>query len=449
MPAADTIFALSSARGKAGVSVFRISGPLAAEAIRLLTGGDVPAPRTAVLRTLRDPQGDEVDRALVLWFRAPASFTGDDTAELHVHGSRAVIDALTQALSAQPGLRPAEPGEFTRRAFDNGKLDLTAAEGLADLIAAETVEQRRLALRHMQGGLRGLADKWRADLVRAGAHLEACIDFPDEEIPSGLLEGVAATVAALKADITSHLTTTRRGEIIRDGFTIAIIGAPNVGKSSLLNALARRDVAIVSATPGTTRDPVEVHLDLAGYAVTLIDTAGLRETDDAIEGEGIRRTRLRAEAADMRLVVATCLGDGLDSRVTQEIQEHDVLVLNKQDLAPGQAIPQLNIPAPVFSLSAHTGQGLDELIDWLTEQVVARTATPETIPLTRARHRYALEAVTRNLDRFIGNLGEPGAGIDMLAEDLRMAARELGKLTGRIGVEDYLDVIFRDFCIGK
>jgi tRNA modification GTPase len=449
MPAADTIFALSSARGKAGVSVFRICGPRAAEAIRLLSGADVPTPRTAVLRTLKDPEGGDIDRALVLWFGGPASFTGDDTAELHVHGSRAVIDALTQALATQPGLRPAEPGEFTRRAFENGKLDLTAAEGLADLIAAETAEQRRLALRHMQGGLRDLADRWRTELIRAGAHLEACIDFPDEEIPAGLLDDIAAAIAALRKDILDHLATTRRGEIIRDGFSVAIIGAPNVGKSSLLNALARRDAAIVSATPGTTRDPVEVHMDLAGYAVTLIDTAGLRETDDVIESEGIRRTRQRAEAADMRLVVATCLGDGLDSRVTQEIREHDILVLNKQDLVSSHEAPAMPAEAQVFRVSALTGKGLDELLDWLGAQVVARAATSETIPLTRARHRHALEAVTRHLDSFTGNLGEPATGIDMLAEDLRMAARELGKLTGRIGVEDYLDVIFRDFCIGK
>ena len=449
MTAADTIFALSSARGKAGVSVFRICGPRAAHAVRILSGREVPDHRTAVLRTLTDPRGGQIDRALVLWFTGPASFTGDDTAELHVHGSRAVIDALTEALAAMPGLRPAEPGEFTRRAFDNGKLDLTAAEGLADLIAAETAEQRRLALRQMQGGLRELADRWRIDLIRAGAHLEACIDFPEEDIPEGLLSGVTTTIAALQADLARHLAASRRGEIIRDGFAVAIIGSPNVGKSSLLNALARRDVAIVSETPGTTRDPVEVHLDLAGYAVTLIDTAGLRETDDAIEGEGIRRTRQRAEAADMRLVVATCLGDGLDSRVTEQIREHDVLVLNKHDLVTDRPVPAVQVGVPVFRLSAQTGEGLDAFLDWLGAQVVARSATPETMPLTRARHRHALESVTRHLDRFNSNLTEPSAGIDMLAEDLRMAARELGKLTGRIDVEDYLDVIFRDFCIGK
>jgi len=449
MSAGATIFALSSARGKAGVSVFRICGPGAADALRAVTGRDVPADRTAVLRTLTQSGGDQIDRALVLWFKGPASFTGDDTAELHVHGSRAVIDALTDALAALPGLRPAEPGEFTRRAFDNGKLDLTAAEGLADLIAAETAEQRRLALRQMQGGLRELADGWRTDLIRAGAHLEACIDFPDEEIPTGLVDGVARTISTLRADIARHLADSRRGEIVRDGFAVAIIGSPNVGKSSLLNALARRDVAIVSATPGTTRDPVEVHLDLSGYAVTLIDTAGLRETDDAIEGEGIRRTRQRAETADMRVVVATCLGDGLDSRVTQEIREHDVLVLNKQDLVTDRSSPSVPVTVPVFRLSARTGQGLDAFLDWLGAQVVARAATPETIPLTRARHRHALESVTRHLDRFTSNLVGPDAGIDMLAEDLRMAARDLAKLTGRIDVEDYLDVIFRDFCIGK
>lgn len=449
MPAADTIFALSSARGKAGVSVFRVTGPKAGLALEALTGRPVPAPRQASLRTLKDPAGDVIDRALVLWFPAPASFTGEDTVELHVHGSRAVLDALTEALASQTSLRPAEPGEFTRRAFDNGKLDLTEAEGLADLIAAETAEQRRLALRQMQGGLRLRVDAWRKALIRAGAHLEACIDFPEDEIPGGLIDGVAAEVAALNADLGRHLADRRRGEIIRDGLTVVILGAPNVGKSSLLNAMARRDVAIVSSIPGTTRDPVEVHLDLAGYAVTLIDTAGLRDTVDEIEAEGIRRTRARAAEADLRLAVETCLGDGMDSRATQSFPVCDALILNKVDLLATGAAPLASADVPVFPVSATTGQGLEPLVTWLSAEVVARAGTSESMPLTRARHRHALEAVTRHLSRFMDNRTKPATGLDILAEDLRMAARELGRLTGRIDVEDYLDVIFRDFCIGK
>lgn len=449
MPAADTIFALSSARGKAGVSVYRISGPRASHALAALAGPRLPEPRTAALRTLRDAAGDVIDRAIILWFPAPGSFTGEDTAELHVHGSRAVIDVLTETLATLEGLRPAEPGEFTRRAFANGKLDLTQAEGLADLLAAETTEQRRLALRQMAGGLREQVDAWRRALIRAGAHLEACIDFAEEEIPEGLVEGVVAEVIALNDDITRHLADNRRGEIIRDGLAVVLLGAPNVGKSSLLNALARRDVAIVSPIPGTTRDPVEVHLDLAGYAVTLIDTAGLRDTVDEIETEGIRRTRSRAASADLRLAIGTCLGDGMDSRVTATIPDVEAVVLNKADLqvpAPGSPVSG---DVPVFHVSALTGLGLDALLDWLTSRVIQRAGTSESMPVTRARHRHALQAVTRHLARFLGNHAESAAALDILAEDIRMAARELGRITGRIDVEDYLDVIFHDFCIGK
>ncbi|MFN9780240.1 MAG: tRNA uridine-5-carboxymethylaminomethyl(34) synthesis GTPase MnmE [Alphaproteobacteria bacterium] len=449
MPGWDTIFALSSARGRAGVSVVRVSGPKAAAALQALTGLPAPQPRTATLRTLRDTAGDTIDRALVLWFPAPSSFTGEDTVEFHVHGSRAVIDALARALGSFEGLRPADPGEFTRRAFDSGKLDLTQAEGLADLIAAETAAQRRLALRQMEGGLRERVDAWRTALIRAGAHLEACIDFPEDEIPEGLIEGVVAEAAALKADLQRHLDGSRRGEITRDGLAVVILGAPNVGKSSLLNALARRDVAIVSPIPGTTRDPIEVHLDLEGYAVTLIDTAGLRDTIDEIEAEGMRRAHARAAAADLRLAVSDCLGDGMDSRVTQAIPGADAIVLNKVDLLQVQA-PQPNAgTVPVFHVSARTGHGIDTLVTWLTREVVARAGSGEAAPLTRARHRHALEAVTRHLARFLDNHAHHAAGIDILAEDLRMAARDLGRLTGRIDVEDYLDVIFRDFCIGK
>lgn len=449
MNGASTIFSLSSARGKAGVSVFRISGPAAAAALQALTGTPVPPARQAALRTLRTAAGEELDRALVLWFKAPASFTGEDTTELHVHGSRAVIDGLTETLAAIPGLRPAEPGEFTRQAFANGRLDLTQVEGLADLLAAETAGQRRLALRQMQGGLSDLCDDWRHRLIRAGAHLEACIDFADEDIPGDLLPGVAASVAALARSIEDHLADGRRGEIVRDGFTVVILGPPNVGKSSLLNALARRDVAIVSPMPGTTRDPVEVHLDLGGYAVTLIDTAGLRDTTDAIEAEGIRRTRARAAAADMRLVVDSILGDGVDSRATEALAHGDAFIMNKADL--GRATRPAAVPSntPVFHLSALTGEGMNDFLRWLTGQVIARVGSTETMPMTRARHRMALEAVTRSLRAFDARFAGGSRDLEILAEDLRQAAQGLGHITGRIGVEDYLDIVFSDFCIGK
>jgi tRNA modification GTPase len=402
-----------------------------------------------VLRDLVETDGTLIDKGLVLWFQAPASFTGESVAEFHLHGGPAVIEAMTECLGSLEGLRPAEPGEFTRQAFANGKIDLTEAEGLADLIAAETAGQRRLALRQMQGALKQRYEGWRAGLIAAGAHLEACIDFADEDIPQDLMAGVNSRVKALASEIRAHLDDSRRGEIIRDGFTIVILGAPNVGKSSLLNALAKRDAAIVSATPGTTRDPIEVHLDLAGYAVTLIDTAGLRDTDDEIENEGIRRARAKAAGADLRLAVCSYSGDGIDSRGTEELSAHDALLLNKADLHANDSHETALFSGQTFRVSARTGEGLDELVRWLESQVTSRIGGSETMPMTRARHRRALEAVSHHLAQFERNGASAAPQLDLLAEDLRMAARELGRITGRIDVEEYLDVIFRDFCIGK
>ncbi len=327
----STIFALSSAKGRAGICVFRVSGPATKAAVETLTGAPAPAPRQATLRDVRMDGGTLIDRGLVLWFEGPHSFTGEDVAEFHVHGGPAVIGALTRRLSELPDLRPADAGEFTRRAFMAGKLDLTEAEGLADLINAETEQQRRLALRQLQGGLKEQYERWRGELVRALAHLEATIDFVDEELPDDLAKSVRPCIAKLRTEIGSHLDDDRRGEIVRDGFTVVILGAPNVGKSSLLNALARRDVAIVSSVPGTTRDTIEVDLDLGGYAVTLIDTAGLRDTTDAIESEGIKRARAKAQHADVRLGVIDAAASPIDSRVSRELSEGDAVVLNKCD----------------------------------------------------------------------------------------------------------------------
>lgn len=449
MTQARTIFALSSARGRAGVCVFRISGPAAASAVAELTGKPVPAARQAVLRRFRQEDGSLIDKGLVLWFQGPASFTGEDVAELHLHGGPAIIQAMTERLQGIGRLSPAEPGEFSRQAFANGRLDLTEAEGLADLIAAETEQQRRLALRQVEGRLKDLYEGWRQDLVKGGAHLEACIDFADEDIPEGLLPGVVTRIAALCTSMKAHLADHRRGEIIRDGFNVVIMGPPNVGKSSLLNALASRDVAIVSAVPGTTRDPIEVRLDLGGYAVTLIDTAGLRETQDEIESEGIRRTRQRALAADLRLAVIEGFGDGFDSRGSLELAPHDAVLVNKIDLSPGTGVSPVTGSHAVFAVSARTGEGIPELLAWLLGQVAERAGGSETMPMTRARHRSAIEASLRFLSRFLEAAPEDEPAYDLLAEDLRQAARELGRITGRIDVEDYLDVIFRDFCIGK
>jgi tRNA modification GTPase len=443
----QTIFALSSAKGRAGVCVFRISGPATGAAVGTLTGRAVPAPRSAALRDIALADGTPIDRGLVLWFPAPASFTGEDVAEFHLHGGPAVIGAMTRRLGELPDLRPADPGEFTRRAFANGKLDLTEAEGLADLIGAETEQQRALALRQLSGELKDQYERWRGDLVKALAHLEASIDFVDEDLPPGLTAGIRTRIDHLSAEIGSHLADQRRGEIVRDGFTAVILGAPNVGKSSLLNALARRDVAIVSAIPGTTRDAIEVDLDLGGYAVTLIDTAGLRETADEIESEGIKRARAKAASADLRLgVVAANSVD--DSRVSAELSGHDAIVLNKSDLAPHQTVPA-STAHHTIRISAKTGEGIESLLEWLEAQVIARAGSTDAMPITRARHREALEDALSALKRAPASLNDEAPSLDLAAEDLRIAARALGRITGRVDVEDLLDVIFKDFCIGK
>ena len=438
----DTIFALSSARGRAGVCVFRISGPQAQASITALTGKPAPSPRKAVLRNVFHRDGSLIDTGLLLWFPAPASFTGEAVLELHLHGGPAIIEAMSRRLAGLQGLRPAEPGEFTRRAFANGKLDLTEAEGLADLIAAETDQQRRLAIRQLQGGLKELYDGWRTGLIKAQAWLEATIDFSDEDIPAGLGSDVLARVTSLSDAIAVHLGDARRGLIVRDGFTIVILGAPNVGKSSLLNALARRDAAIVSETPGTTRDPIEVNLDLGGYAVTLIDTAGLRDTTDAVETEGIRRARAKALAADLRLGVIESADNEPDSRVSLELSAQDAVLINKCDLLPARHPPALYV-------SAKTGEGIEELLAWLEQQVIARVGGSETMPMTRLRHRHALDEAHQALRRAVTAFKSETWHADLIAEDIRLAARALGRITGRVDVEDLLDVIFHDFCIGK
>ena len=439
----STIFALASARGRAGICVFRVSGPAAKAALETLTGAPVPAPRQAAVRDARLADGTPIDRGLVLWFEAPHSFTGEDVAEFHLHGGTAVIAAMTRRLGELQDLRPADAGEFTRRAFMAGKLDLTEAEGLADLINAETEQQRRLALRQLQGGLKEQYERWRRELVRALAHIEAAIDFVDEELPDDLATSVGPRVTKLRTEIKAHLADHRRGEIVRDGFTVVILGAPNVGKSSLLNALARRDVAIVSSVPGTTRDAIEVDLDLGGYAVTLIDTAGLRDTTDEIESEGIKRARAKAQVADLRLGVFDAAEFVNDSRVSPELVEGDAILLNKCDV-PAAATQTVAAPLHSMRISAKTGEGIDALLVWLESQVVARAGGSESMPMTRARHREALVDAHAALQRFT-----MATALDVAAEDLRIAARALGRITGRVDVEDLLDVIFREFCIGK
>ncbi|CUW37913.1 tRNA modification GTPase MnmE [Magnetospirillum sp. XM-1] len=439
----DTIYALASASGRAGVAVWRLSGERAGEALRALTGKDLPEPRKASRARIRDASGEAIDDGLVLWFAAPSSFTGEDVAELHLHGGRAVAAALTRRLG-ELGLRPAEPGEFSRRAFLNGKLDLTRAEAIADLVDAETAAQQRQALRQLDGGLAGLVEEWRAGLIRAMAHLEAVIDFADEDIPDTLAEQSVAEVRALKAEMAGHLDERRSGERLRDGIHIAILGAPNAGKSSLLNRLAGREAAIVSAQAGTTRDVIEVHLDLDGWPVIVADTAGLRESTCEIESEGVRRAAARAAGADLKL----CVFDGslhpdLDAATLEMIDDATLVVLNKRDLMAGE-VPAVINGRPVLALSAKRGEGVDQLVAALAETVEHRFAVGAAPVLTRERHRVAVAEAVDSLARF-----DPAMGIEMAAEDLRLAARSLGRITGRVDVDEILDVIFHEFCIGK
>ena len=440
----DTIYAVSSGVGRAAVAVMRVSGPAAGLAIDAVAGRR-PPPRTAALRWLRDPAlAETIDRALVLWFPGPASATGEDVAEFHVHGGRSVVTAVAAALGSLPGLRPAEPGEFTRRAFDAGKLDLTEAEGLADLVAAETAAQRRQALRQMDGALGRVYDGWRDRLIRILAHLEADLDFPDEDLPEGVAPAVLGETAETRAAIAAHLADEGRGERLRAGVSIAILGPPNVGKSSLLNRLARRDAAIVAATAGTTRDVIEVHFELDGYPAVLWDTAGLRDAADDIEAIGVDRARSRAKAADLKLVVVDgTVWPTLDDQVADLIDDRSLVVVNKADVA---VLPEdLAVRGqPCLPLSVLTGAGIDALMAALSGRVADAVGGGDAVMLTRARHRQALEDAHAALAR-----AADGTAAELVAEDVRLAVRALGRITGRVDVEDLLDVIFRDFCIGK
>lgn len=428
------------------MAVLRISGPAARETVLCLSQKPLPAPRVASLRVLRHPATAEVlDHALVLWFPAPHSFTGEDVVELHIHGGRAVTHSVAEALGALPGLRLAEPGEFTRRAFENGRMDLTEAEAIADLVHAETEAQRRQALRQMEGALGKLYDGWRARLAKILAYMEASIDFADEDLPADLAERHNNELQDLQTEIAVHLNDNRRGERLREGFSVAIVGPPNAGKSSLLNALARREAAIVSATAGTTRDVIEVHLDLGGYPVVLADTAGLRESADAIEEEGVRRALARAEQADVKLIVFDgAVWPEADEAAKDLIDHNSIVVVNKADLVKATWYIVQGVGEALF-VSAQTGEGLPRLLEALTREIASRFGGANAAPsLTRARHRQALEECRNHLDRAV-----QAAQSDMRAEDVRLAMRALGSITGHVGVEDLLDIIFRDFCIGK
>lgn len=411
--------------------------------------GRLPPPRQAMRALLHDASAQPIDDAIVLWFPAPRSATGEDVAEFHIHGGRAVLSAVIAAIGTNENLRAAEPGEFTRRAFENGKLDLTEAEGLDDLIHADTERQRRQALRQLQGLLGDRARDWRGEIIAASALVEAAIDFADEgDVPDELIAPAKAKIEILLDEIEDVLAQEGRSEKLRDGLVVAITGPPNVGKSTLMNQLARREVAIVSPHAGTTRDIIEVHLDLDGYPVTVIDTAGIREAIDPVEQEGVRRARSRAAEADLRLwlVDAQAAGDGEDALRAWMAQGQNGfwVVRNKVDVA-GEPTGELSATGwPCFSISAANGRGVAELIAALGKFAAAHLGG-ESALITRARHRDLLRQTADALGRAI-DLPEQ---VELIAEELRIAAHRLGQLLGRVDVEDILDVIFREFCVGK
>lgn len=427
----DTIFALATARGKAGVAVIRISGPHASAALSAL-GASVPTPRRAVMRALKQG-GEMLDDALVIWFEEGASFTGEEVVELHTHGSPATVTAVLRALGDMPALRLAEPGEFTRRALENERLDIAQVEGLSDLIEAETEAQRKQALRVLSGAIGKRAESWRSDLIRAAALLEATIDFADEEVPVDVSPEVLELLDRVETDLKREAEGVHAAERIREGFEVAIVGPPNAGKSTLLNALAGREAAITSEFAGTTRDVIEVRMDLRGLPVTVLDTAGLRDTDDVVEGIGIDRARDRAMAADLRvfLMDETGKAEGL------EPLEGDIILCGKGDLRG-------HVDGAV---SGKTGQGVPELIDRIT--AILETQAARAVTATRERHRVAILTALTSIDHARNHVLE-GLGLDELAaEELRGAIRALDSLVGRVDVEHILDEIFTSFCLGK
>ena len=445
----DTIYAPATGAGRAAVAVLRVSGPRAGDAVRALAG-DLPRPRRAALRQLAH-QGVALDDALVLWFEGPASYTGEDAAEFHVHGGRAVVEAVLEALAAE-GLRLAEPGEFTRRAFENGKMDLTQAEGVADLIDAETQAQRRQALGQLGGALGERYEAWRGLLVEALAMLEAAVDFPDEALPEDVAARARPGLVALEAEIGEALVDAARGRRVRDGFRIALVGAPNAGKSTLLNGLAERDAAIVTSTPGTTRDIIEVPLTLGGYKVLLADTAGLRATEDSIEAEGVRRAQAWAAEADLRLwVIDAAMFHVKPADQDDLVRPGDWVVINKIDVVDEPRLQALRAAfsgqgLPIVELAARKPGGVERARALLTAHVVEALSGAEFPAATRIRHA---ESLTEARDYLRRALSDVGLEVELAAEDVRLAARALSRITGRIDPEDVLDRVFSSFCIGK
>jgi tRNA modification GTPase len=440
----QTIYALSTVYGKSGVAVIRISGDRAFDVIAKMTDIDISAvqPRYAYFTNIKNPSGQLLDKSLVICFKAPHSFTGEDIVELQIHGAKAVISSVLDGLSSLDNFRLAEPGEFSKRAFYHNKMDLTEAEGLADLIDAETSEQQKQALRQMEGVLKNIYDNWREQLLKVMAYLEAYIDFPDEELPQNIIDNLQNTVFKIQNDIEKHLSSNNIGERLRDGFRVVILGEPNAGKSSLLNAIAKRDAVIVSDIAGTTRDAIDIHMDINGYPVIFTDTAGLRQTAEAVEKQGIERAYTKAQDADIVICLFDCLRN-----IPQEFENIDknkiIYVANKIDKADDNHKKTLQNKG-CLTISAKYAQGVEVLLNEIGQKIKDKFTANSSEIITRQRYREALKNAVSNLKNF--NFDKE---IELSAEDIRLAAREIGKITGRIEMDEVLDKIFSSFCIGK
>ena len=442
-----TIFALSSGPGVAGVAVIRVSGKYTNEVIKTLTGKDLPQPRVATLRKINNINNSGlIDEGIVLWFPGPESYTGEDMAEFHIHGSRAVINAMHNSISKIQNCRLAEPGEFTRRAFQNGKVNLLKAESIADLVAAETEIQRKQAVKIMNGKTSNKFNSWRSKLIKILSHIEAKIDFPDEDLPKDILKEVNNISSEVLNEIKKSLNDEKVGEIIREGFKIAIVGPTNVGKSSLLNYLSKKDVAIVSEIAGTTRDVIETHLNLDGYPVIISDTAGIRESKDEIEKKGIKLALKRAEEADLRLVVIEPKNLNFTGFLKDLFDENSILIINKSDLLQKKLDNQIKKLNHVL-ISIKKKTNLDDLISKIKKKLQNKFLNYDEILITRERHRQHLEQCVVHLEIFAQKNEEKD--FDKAAEDLRLASRHLGMIVGKVDVEEILGSIFNDFCIGK
>lgn len=444
----ETIYALSTVYGKSGVAIIRISGEKSLDVVAQMTSINIDKikPRYAYFVNLNDIVTREtLDKCLLLYFKNPHSFTGEDIVELQVHGSKAVIASVINNLSQIDDLRMAEPGEFSKRAFYNNKMDLTEAEGLADLIDSETSEQQKYAIRQMDGNLKTLYDTWRDDLIKILAHLEAYIDFPDEDIPQDVVSKLLNNVFKLKKEITEHIDGDNIGERLREGFRVVIVGPPNAGKSSLLNALVKREAAIVSDIAGTTRDAIDIHLDLKGYPVVFTDTAGLRETMEEIEKKGIEIALKKINDADLILCLFDASKDDVQvfDSIKKDIKNHPIMIANKSDNLTAEKIAELNDQGCLV-ISAKNNIAIDDLLNSIASKIEDRFNSNSGFLITRARYKEYLYDVLENL-----NLFTLDKQIELSAEDIRLAARSLGKITGRIEVDDILDRVFGDFCIGK